>query len=191
MRNIKHLGREPNILIFFVVTVALLYVMRSSPSISAGGLNSASTRHAAPDFTVADLQGNSWSLAAHRGQVVLLNFWATWCPPCREETPGLVRLDRAYGQKGMAILGISMDEGSPQAVRDFVSFFKIPYPVALPGENFALASAIEGLPTTFLIDKKGRIAKTYAGGASERTFRTDVEALLRENGEWDCSRPPR
>lgn len=183
MRNIKHLSHHTKILIFFVVTVALLYVMRSGPSVSAGGLNPFSNRHAVADFTIADLQGNSWSLTSHRGQVVLLNFWATWCPPCREETPGLVRLEQAYGQNGLAILGISMDEGSPQTVRDFVSSFKIRYPVAMPGENFPLTSAIEGLPTTFLIDKKGRIAKTYAGGASERTFRTDVEALLRENAE--------
>lgn len=183
MRNIKHLSQHAKILIFFVATVTLLYVMRSGPLVSPGGLKPSATRQAAPDFTIADLHGNSWSLAAHRGQVVLLNFWATWCPPCREETPGLVGLDKAYGQKGLAILGISMDEANPQIVRNFVAGFKIPYPVALPGENFALARAIEALPTTFLIDRSGRIAKTYAGGASERTFRTDVEALLRENGE--------
>ncbi|MEO8594281.1 MAG: TlpA disulfide reductase family protein [Candidatus Solibacter sp.] len=133
------------------------------------------------NITVADLGGNSWKLDDHRGQVVLLNFWATWCPPCRQETPGLVRLANDYRRNGLAVLGVSMDDGNPDVVRKFVSDFKVQYPVAFFDQQLVVARTVEALPTTLLIDKSGRLAKTYTGGASESTFRADVDALLRES----------
>jgi cytochrome c biogenesis protein CcmG, thiol:disulfide interchange protein DsbE len=164
--------------------VAFLYALRLGDSVGPGNLVPPSTRTAVPDIAVTDLDGNRWRLTDHRGQVILLNFWATWCPPCREETPGLVRLANTHSHIGLAMLGISVDEdGDSQVVRDFVTRFKVPYPVALPGPHFALAKAVQSLPTTLLLDKRGRLAKTYVGGASENTFRADVDSLLRESGE--------
>jgi cytochrome c biogenesis protein CcmG/thiol:disulfide interchange protein DsbE len=178
------LRRYAKTLLFMGIAVAFLYVLRLGDSVGPGDLAPPLTRSAVPDIAVTDLHGKSWKLADHRGQVVLLNFWATWCPPCREETPGLVRLGNAYAQNGLAILGVSLDEdGAPDVVREFVTRFRIPYPVALPGEHFALANAVQSLPTTLLIDKRGRLAKVYRGAASESTFRTDVDSLLRESEE--------
>ncbi len=137
-------------------------------------------RQLMPDFTLRDMSGSAWQLSAHRGDVVLVNFWATWCPPCRAETPGLIRIAQNYGRKGVAIAGISMDEGGVAPVRKFVSDFGVNYPVMMPDSNLLLAREVENLPTTFLIDKQGRIAKTYIGEVRETVFRADIEHLLSE-----------
>jgi cytochrome c biogenesis protein CcmG/thiol:disulfide interchange protein DsbE len=179
----KNPRRFINTAILLGITLVLLYALGSLDSAPPGHIAPAPTRKTIADISVADLQGNAWNLADHRGQVVLLNFWATWCPPCREETPGLVRLANSYRQNGLTVLGISMDDGGPGAVRKFVSDYKIPYPVALPEDRLPLTGTVQALPTTMLIDKRGRLAKIYTGGASETTFRADVDALLRENAD--------
>jgi len=163
------------------IVLAVLYVIDSRETNgSAGHLVPAGQRKALSDVTVQDLNGHSWRLADHRGEVVLLNFWATWCPPCREETPGLVRLSKSYPHNELDVIGVSMDEGGPAVVRRFVSQFEIPYTIAMPGDNLRLASTVEVLPTTLLIDRQGRVAKMYTGGASEKVFGADVDALLHE-----------
>ncbi|HEX8985554.1 MAG TPA: TlpA disulfide reductase family protein [Bryobacteraceae bacterium] len=163
--------------------VVLLYAIATRGTARAGALAPAAERKPLPDFALSDLHGKPWRLAEHRGEVVLLNFWATWCPPCRQETPGLVRLANSYPQSELAVVGISIDEGGPDGVREFVSEFNIPYTVAMPDKDFPLASGVQGLPTTLLIDKQGRLAKTYIGGASESVFRSDVDTLLQEPAE--------
>lgn len=167
------------------LAVGLLYAIVSTASRNQAGLKPAANRKPAPDFTVTGLNGTPWRLADHRGDVVLLNFWATWCPPCREETPGLVHLANSFTSGGFSVVGISMDDGAPQAVREFASQYRIPYTIAMPPDNFVLSSAVQALPTTLLIDKQGRVAKTYVGGASESVFRADVESLLREQSNGD------
>ena len=107
------------------ITLVLLYALSSGDSEPPGHFAPVSTRKRIANITVADLSGNSWKLDDHRGHVVLLNFWATWCPPCRHETPGLVRLANDYRRNGLAVLGISMDDGNPDVVREFVSDFKV------------------------------------------------------------------
>ena len=137
-------------------------------------------RRVMPDFTLAQLGGGQWSVAESRGKVLLLNFWATWCPPCRMETPELVNLHQRYSPQGFEVVGISLDERQ-SAVPPFVERYRIPYPVLLPDENFALASQIESLPTSVLLDRQGRVATVYHGAVSENDLREDVERLLREN----------
>ena len=161
------------------IVVAALYVIDSSETDDSGHLAPRDQRKALSNVTVRDLNGHAWRLTDHRGEVVLLNFWATWCSPCREETPGLVRLSKSYPQSQLDVVGVSMDEGGPASVRQFVSQFKIPYTIAMP-DGLPLASTVQGLPTTLLIDRQGRVAKTYVGAASERVFRADVDALLHE-----------
>ena len=132
-----------------------------------------------PDFTMTDLQGASWSLSAHRGRVVLVNFWATWCGPCREEIPGFVRL--AKTERDVDIAGIALDTSDNGGVRQFVKAAGMPYPVLLPSGSSPLVDAIDALPTTFLVDKEGRIAQQYVGAVSEKTVRGDVGRLQAEN----------
>ncbi|MCL4402752.1 MAG: TlpA family protein disulfide reductase [Acidobacteria bacterium] len=131
------------------------------------------------DFQMNGLDGRPWRLSDYRGKVVLVNFWATWCPPCRMETPGLVRVARDFQGKGLEVAGISMDSGSPE-VRQFVAQYRIPYAILRPSADDPLASRIESLPTTFLLDRQGRVAKTYSGAEDESVFRADVTRLLAE-----------
>jgi len=135
-----------------------------------------------PALVLTQLDGGTWRMEDHRGQVVLVNYWATWCGPCREETPGLVRLSRELGPKGLAVVGVSIDEGSRGKVQQFVDEFKVPYPVAFPEAMSPMAEGMAGVPTTILVDRGGRVAKTYVGAAREADFEADVGVLLREGG---------
>ena len=143
-------------------------------------------RREMPDITLSDLDGRTWRLRDHAGQVVLVNFWATWCPPCREETPGLVHLAKYYRDKGVAVVGISMDEGGVPAARKFARDYSVSYPILLPDGRFPFANGVEDLPTSLLIDQHGKVAKTYIGAVSETTFNRDIDKLL-EGGGKDVS----
>src|SRR5579885_1874363 len=114
--------------LILVIPVVLAVLIPRESSIPAH-VKPVSARQAMPDFTLHDLGGSKWQLSAHRGDVVLVNFWATWCPPCRAETPGLVRIANRYAGKGLAVAGVDMDEGGPARVRDFVRNYGVPYPV--------------------------------------------------------------
>ncbi|HVG26764.1 MAG TPA: TlpA disulfide reductase family protein [Acidobacteriaceae bacterium] len=140
----------------------------------------ATARHPMRPFTVTQLDGRPWRLDDHRGQVVLLNFWATWCPPCRRELPGLAALHRSHSAATLAILGISLDHTGPQAVRDFATEFGLPFPIALADSGWQLDQIPTGIPSSILLDRQGRVAKTYPGPASEAEFQADIDALLRE-----------
>jgi cytochrome c biogenesis protein CcmG/thiol:disulfide interchange protein DsbE len=133
-----------------------------------------------PELTMTQLDGGTWRMGEHRGQVVLVNYWATWCGPCWEETPGLVRLSRELGPRGLAVVGVALDTGGEEKVRKFVDDFHVPYPVVLPEKESQMEYGLEGVPTSVLVDRNGRIAKTYVGAVRERDFKTDVETLLGE-----------
>ena len=119
-------------------------------------------------------------MADHRGQVVLVNYWATWCGPCWEETPGLIRLSEEFGPKGLAVVGVALDEGGKEKVEKFVREFRVPYPVVMPERMSQMEYGMAGVPTTILIDKEGRVAKTYVGAVRQADFAEDVGVLLAE-----------
>jgi len=132
----------------------------------------------APELTLTDLGGQKLSLSDYRGKVVLLDFWATWCGPCRIEIPGLVELQRRYRDQGLQILGIAMDE-DPHAVRQFYRDYKMNYPVAIGDESVAeLFGGILGLPTSFVIGRDGRIRGKHVGLTSISTFEMQIRELL-------------
>jgi thiol-disulfide isomerase/thioredoxin len=133
-----------------------------------------------PPIALSDLNGQPWNLRDHRGKVVVVNFWATWCPPCRMETPDLVQVANEYSNKNVSVVGISMDDNPRDAAPPFVSRYRIPYPVLTPDSNFALGNSIESLPTTLLIDRDGRLAKAYMGAITASRLRSDVDRLLAE-----------
>jgi len=130
------------------------------------------------------LSGESWNLSDHRGRVVAINYWATWCGPCWQETPMLVSLSHEFGRQGFVIVGVATDERNsaeiPPAVLRFVERFHVDYPMAMTAPMSQLPYAMEGLPTTILIDRQGRVAQTFVGALQEAKFRADVEALLKE-----------
>lgn len=165
---------------FVLATVLLGGLVWYRASSQAGGIAPPSARKAMPNLVLAQLGGGEWKLADHRGQVVLINYWATWCGPCREEMPGLIDLDRQLGQKGLAVVGVSIDKGGHDKVRAFVDSFGVTYPVAFPDPLSQMEWGMAGVPTTVLVDRQGRVAKSYLGAVRERDFRSDVETLLAE-----------
>jgi cytochrome c biogenesis protein CcmG/thiol:disulfide interchange protein DsbE len=163
------------------ITVALIAYSSQDWTEGAGALRSPTSRSLMTDLALPTLTGGQWRLSEHRGQVVLINFWATWCPPCRQETPGLVKLAHAHSRENLVVAGVSLDEGGNSVVQDFVNKFHVPYPVLVPGGNSASVANVESLPTTILIDRAGRIAKTYFGAVREATFEKDIDELLAEH----------
>lgn len=121
----------------------------------------------------------TWSLGDQAGKVIVLNFWATWCVPCRTEKPMLNRLAEELADDGLVVAGVSLDDGDTALVRRFVDEYKIGYTILMvePGSPWA---GIENLPTTIVVDKKGRMAERYLGAVPEDELRRDVEALLKE-----------
>ncbi len=114
-----------------------------------------------------------------RGKVVLINFWATWCPPCRKEIPYLKRLQTEFGDKGLVVLGISIDQGGGRVVKKFIKKSKINYPVMLANQSVLRQfGGVRGVPTSFLLDKTGRKYKSYLGYAAYQILRNDIAKLL-------------
>ncbi|MDE3181529.1 MAG: TlpA family protein disulfide reductase [Acidobacteriota bacterium] len=132
----------------------------------------------APSFSVTGLDGQKISLDDYRGKVVILDFWATWCGPCRMEIPGFVQLQQKYGPQGFQMIGISMDDG-PAPVRQFYSDFHMNYPVAMGSQKLSeLYGGIIGLPTTFVIGRDGRIYDKIPGAVDRGLFDTEIQTLL-------------
>lgn len=138
-------------------------------------------RRMAPDFHLTDSTGQPVSLSQFRGRVVLVNFWATWCAPCRREIPLLKDFQRAYGSRGLVVLGLALDDGGWSVVRPFVEAFKINYPVILAGSKTTnLFGGLKAVPMTFFIDKQGRIAAVHAGLYQASDCEADINAVLQE-----------
>jgi peroxiredoxin len=161
-----------------VAIVAIVYSFRAPNA--AGPINPIDQRKGTLSFSADDLSGAPWHLSDQRGKVVLLNIFATWCPPCRQETPGLVKLSRQFAGKQVAFVGVSVDEGGSAVVEQFVKQYGIPYPVLLPQPGDPLTAGVQAIPVTLLIDSQGRIAKHYVGAVDESTFARDIEAVLKE-----------
>ena len=132
----------------------------------------------APDFTLPQLNGQQLTLSSYRGKVVLLDFWATWCDPCREETPHLVELQQKYGDRGLQIVGVSMDDG-PEPVRSFYQQFHMNYPVVMgTAKTGELYGGVLGLPIAFVIGRDGLIHDKHIGATDAAVFEKEIKTLL-------------
>ena len=176
---------KPNfrrLLPYLLAAAVVLWIAFASQSWSdqEAGVKPVQNRNPVADLVMPEVNGGSWRLSDHRGQVVLINYWASWCAPCRQETPGLIDLARDYRYKGLSIVGVSMDEGGKRAVESFLTEFHVPYPVLMPDLSLPSVPAVESLPTSVLIDRNGRAAKSYIGAVRETVFRADVDRLLAE-----------
>lgn len=135
-------------------------------------------RALAPDFSLPNLAGGQLDLSTYRGKVVLLDFWATWCVPCREEIPHFVELQDKYRDQGLQIIGVSMDDG-PEPVLDFYHRFKMNYPVAMGNAKTGeLYGGVLGLPIAFVIGRDGRIYAKHIGATDMSVFEKELVSLL-------------
>jgi peroxiredoxin len=133
----------------------------------------------APEFVLTDLDGRTVRLSDFQGKVVLIDFWATWCGPCRMEVPHLKELYGRYSDRGFVLVGISLDTAGPGVVRAFVEKHKIPYPIVMGDQKTARAyGGVTAIPTAFLIDRDGRLVKKYVGYKPLETFVVDIDPLI-------------
>lgn len=132
------------------------------------------------DFTLTSMEGEEVRLSDYRGKVILLNFWATWCGPCKIEIPDFVEVYEEYRDQGLEILGVlSLDDPSPEGLRAFATEYKMNYPVFRASDEFEAANGpIWGLPTTFLIDRQGTICRKHMGAVSKETVEREIKGLL-------------
>lgn len=158
-----------------LAVIGLLYFGRKSGQTAA-------QHPIAPDFTLPQLDGKTLQLSSLRGKVVLLDFWATWCDPCREEIPHFVELQQKYGNQGLQIVGVSMDD-SIDPVRPFAQKFQINYPVVMGNATIGeLYGGVLGLPIAFMIGRDGRIDQKHIGATNAAVFESEIVRLL-QNGQ--------
>jgi cytochrome c biogenesis protein CcmG/thiol:disulfide interchange protein DsbE len=138
-------------------------------------------RKFAPEFNLKDADGKVVRLSDYRGKVVVLNFWATWCAPCRLEIPWFMEFEQQNKYRGFAVVGISMDEEGWSVVRPFLGELGVNYRT-LMGDAITAAvyGGVDALPTTFLLDRSGRIAATHVGLVGKSNYAIEIEELLRE-----------
>jgi peroxiredoxin len=151
----------------------------SSDAQAAGGACMADAKPANFDFTFKDLDGKSVSLSSYKGKVVLLNFWATWCGPCKAEIPGFVELQAKYKDK-LTVVGLSVDDPADKA-RAFATEYKVNYPILLADGDETVQDAygpIWGIPASFIISKDGRVCRKHLGIAPKAVFEKELVALM-------------
>jgi len=139
-------------------------------------------RKPAADFALKDLNGSTVKLSDYRGKVVLLNFWATWCGPCKLEIPWFIEFEQNYKDRGFAVLGVAMDDEGWEVVKPYLAARKINYRVVVGNDGVAQQfGGVDSLPTTFIIDRDGRIASTHVGLAGRRDYENEIKQLLEGN----------
>jgi thiol-disulfide isomerase/thioredoxin len=147
--------------------------------IGCGGNEKTATPASGYDFSLRDLEGREVKLSNYGGQVVLVNFWAPWCGPCRMETPDLIDLFTEYEGRGFQILAVAVAFRGEQSVHDFAQESGIPYPVLLGHENLVKQyGGFRGIPSTFLFTRDGKLYRKYEGMQPRNVFEKDIKALL-------------
>ncbi|GAB4369872.1 MAG: hypothetical protein Kow0042_11820 [Calditrichia bacterium] len=152
---------------------------RSPQGDSQKPVKSTARANLAPDFVLYNQDGEKIALSDYKGKVVIVDFWATWCGPCRMEIPGFVKLRKKYHQKGMEIIGISLDQPGWQVVKPFMDQYKINYPIVLGNQKVVMDyGGIRGIPTTFIINREGEIVEKVVGYRPDEYFEERIVNLL-------------
>ena len=166
---------------YVAATVATALLILQGCSTRPNAAKSHNDRHAAPDFALKDAEGKTVRLSEYKGKVVLLDFWATSCGPCRVEIPWFVEMERNKKDKGFEVLGVSLDDSGWEDVKPFLAEMKVNYRVVIGDDATTKAyGGVEAIPTTLLIDKQGRIASIHVGLGARKAFEDGVDELLRE-----------
>ena len=173
--------RDPVVLIVIAIVISVMLVFgiqkaRHNPT-SAGGAKL--LNQPAPDFALASLDGKTLKLSDYHGKAVLLNFWATWCEPCKIEMPWFVDLQRKYGPQGLQVLGVAMDDAPAKDIADFSQKMGVNYPILIGKEEVGTQyGGVQYLPSTFYISRDGKIIERVFGLVSRSEIEANVQKAL-------------
>lgn len=149
------------------------------PMILMAAVSITAAQEKAPNFKAKTSTGATMEMAKLKGKAVVVNFWATWCGPCRQEIPGFIEVYGKYRQKGLEIVGVALDDNGWEAVKPFMEKQKIPYPVVLPDKVLQSGfGEIQSIPATFFINRKGVIVGHHVGYMDKAEFEAKVKGLL-------------
>jgi len=176
--------RDPVVIIVVAMVISLMLVFAFNLSRhSTRGIPGAAAEikggAAAPDFTLQTLDGNTLRLSDFRGKAVVLNFWATWCQPCKIEMPWFVELQKQYGPDGVQFLGVAMDDASAKDIGDFANSMGVNYPILIGKEAVGTAyGGVQFLPETFYIDRNGKVVDRAFGLKGRGEIEDDIKKIL-------------
>ena len=175
------------------ITAALLCLTVTgcgSPKSVKAAVKAEKDRKVAPDFSLKDVNGREVKLSDYKGKVVLLNFWATWCGPCKIEIPWFIDFEQRFKDRGFAVLGVSMDEDGWESVKPYLEGRKVNYRVVIGNDEVAdQYGGVSSLPTSFLVDQTGRVASVRVGLVSKSVYQNEIEHLLDNKRSADGSAP--
>lgn len=165
------------VLLFITAAISVAF---DQPSVRAALLPD-NERKPAPAFALEDSSGKTAELSNYHGKILVLDFWATWCTGCKQEIPWFSQFEKTYGSKGLAVVGVSMDDKGWTVVKPFLAKTHVPYRMVLGNDALAQKYGIENMPDTFLIDRQGRVAAAYRAGLVDRdNIEANIKALLAE-----------
>jgi peroxiredoxin len=186
----KYLYINPKLILIFVLLPVTMFAACSNknPKPEANKVHKKTNTSAAdtskpklmdaPDFTLKKMDGKTFTLSRHKGQVVILNIWATWCPPCRKEIPGFIKIQKEMRNKGILFAGVSVDKQGWSVVRPFAKKYGINYPIMVANPTFDRKyGPFRAVPTTFIINKKGKLVYGGAGMINAKALKPALEKL--------------
>lgn len=174
--------RDPVVLIVVAMVISLMLVfgfnMARKPAPTEASSNALMGRPA-PDFTLKSLEGKTVHLSDYRGRAVVLNFWATWCAPCKIEMPWFVELQKEYGPQGLQLVGVAMDDASPKDIAEFAKEMGVNYPILVGKETVGQAyGGVPFMPETFYIDRNGKIIENSFGLKSKSEIEDGMKKII-------------
>jgi len=163
------------------VGIVLTALCLSLPARAPADLTAVNSRKIASDFTLTDSKGASVKLSDYKGQVVLLDFWATWCGGCKVEIPWYMEFQNKYKASGLSVIGVSMDEDGWKSVKPFLEKQPVNYPVVIGNPDLAKRYMVDAMPMTLLIDREGKIAASHVGMVDKDAFEGEIRVLLQDS----------